>query len=465
MRTLLQYPLLKLLLPGLLFFFLLPQAHAKSWKYWARYTGPAEKKRPQAISELKKIKNLNELLIQQMGTDSQGLALDVISALNKQELIPQLMGKIPEDDTGFLVLTLNALLTTENYKSVLNEYKKLIENKHEILSAANLVSLLEPMGRMGRAIKMDTLKVLVKHNYPEVRSAALNYARTILVEHNRSGYYPLFQIARNDKTWQIRKQIEFFLREIRDNEVLGRKVPEPLLFDIKAEPPRFRMVGKDLRVVFGYKDARPGRFVGDRHERLAFVQELLDKCNNEDNMGPCGFRRHPKDQELFLKRIFKEDGDDVKILLRVVHSSVDTDDDANRKNPFQDYQSQRAETLFLEGLSTADMVFYNGHSRFGGGPDFTPPQLNTVGKVDSVFYSSQTTGTNKMLNVLQRRKDTPDTQHLSTFGIFSCTSSQHFMKSIKDTGVNTVLTSRRLLHYTEALRDSLKALGLYLEKI
>ena len=173
---------------------------------------------------------------------------------------------------------------------------------------------------------------------------------------------------------------------------------------IKAEPPRFRKDGQDLRVVFGYKDARPGRFVGDRHERIAFVQELVEPCKNEENKGPCGFRRHPKDKELFLKRVFKDSGEDVKVLLRVVHSSVDTDDDANRKNQFQAFQSQRAESLFLDGLYNAHMVFYNGHSRFGGGPDFMPPQLNTAGKVDSGFYSTQTTGTNKMLNVLLNHK-------------------------------------------------------------
>lgn len=466
MHSQLQFPLLKRwLLPGLLFFFLLPTAHAKPWTYWARYTGPAEKKRPTAIAELKKIENLDSILLNQIGTDTQGLALDVISALGKTHLIPQLMNKITADDSGFLALTLNALLTKDNYKSILVQYKNLIENKHEILSAANVVALIEPMGRMGRALNMATLKTLVRHQYPEVRSAVLNYARTILLEHNRSGYYPLFQMAKSDRTWQIRKQIQMHLQEIRNNEVLARKVPSPLLFEIDAEPPRFKIDGRDMRVIFGYKDARPGRFVGDLHERLAFVQTLLAPCPSAADSGPCGFQRHPKDQELFLKRVFKDDGEDVKVLLRVVHSSVATDDDANRKNLFQKFQSDRAESLFLQGLAEADMVFYNGHSRFGGGPDFAPPQLNTSGFVDSEFYSSQTTGTNKMLTVLEKRKITPDTQPLSTFGIFSCTSSQHFMKSIKDTGVKTVLTSRRLLHYSEALRDSVKALGLYLHNI
>lgn len=465
MQDMLHSSLLKLLLTGLLFFISLPNAHAKPWQYWARYTGPAEKKRPQAISELNKIENLDALLLKQLGTNNQGLALDVISALGKQDLIPQLIKKIPEDDSGFLILTLNALLSKSNYKSVLTKYKKMLETQSETLSAANIVALIEPMGRMGCAIEMSSLKTLIKHPYPEVRSAVLNYARTILVKYNKSGYFPLFKIASNDKTWQIRKQVETHLFEIKHNQVLSQKIPQPMLFDVKVDESRFRIVGKDLRVVFGYKDARPGRFVGDRHERLAFIQHLLLPCANQEDKGACGFRRHPKDQDLFLKRVFKENGEDTKVHLRVVHSSVDTDDRANRKNLFQNFQSQRAESLFLDGLSNADMVFYNGHSRFGGGPDFTPPHLNASGHVDSSFYSTHATGTQKMLNVLKRRKLEPDTPPLSTFGIFSCTSSQHFMKSIKDTGVSTVLTSRRLLHYTEALRDSLKALGLYLEKI
>ena len=34
----------------------------------------------------------------------------------------------------------------------------------------------------------------------------------------------------------------------------------------------------DVRVVFGYKDARPARFVADRYERLLLLSRLLRRC-------------------------------------------------------------------------------------------------------------------------------------------------------------------------------------------
>src|SRR5579871_5723859 len=34
----------------------------------------------------------------------------------------------------------------------------------------------------------------------------------------------------------------------------------------------------DVRIIFGYKDARPARFVGDRYERLVLINGLTGPC-------------------------------------------------------------------------------------------------------------------------------------------------------------------------------------------
>ena len=43
----------------------------------------------------------------------------------------------------------------------------------------------------------------------------------------------------------------------------------------------------DVRILFGYKDARPARFVGDRYERALFVADLLKPC--APGQIACGF--------------------------------------------------------------------------------------------------------------------------------------------------------------------------------
>ena len=54
-------------------------------------------------------------------------------------------------------------------------------------------------------------------------------------------------------------------------------------------------------MVFGYKDSRPARFVGDRHERLALIQRLTSECSGSQQA--CGFERSPENSDLFIKSI------------------------------------------------------------------------------------------------------------------------------------------------------------------
>ncbi|MEO0337466.1 MAG: hypothetical protein AAF202_13815, partial [Pseudomonadota bacterium] len=221
----------------------------------------------------------------------------------------------------------------------------------------------------------------------------------------------------------------------------------------------------DIRILFGYKDARPCRFVGDRHERLAIVQHLLEPCKDIDRQ-TCGFKRHSRDANLLLKKVEVEHQQQpIKIHLRVVHSAVSTDDEENRANPFQKTMSDNAERVFLEGLEKADLVFYNGHSRFGGGPDFTPPLLNSSGYVDSTFYRDNNFGLTRMLTALEKRSSTDDGSPLRVFGMFSCASTQHFQKALKKAGIKKVITSMRLLHYAEALRRTEARLNTYLNEL
>lgn len=223
-----------------------------------------------------------------------------------------------------------------------------------------------------------------------------------------------------------------------------------------------------IRVVFGYKDARPARFVGDRHERLAFVTQLLKAC--EPGEGACGFRRHPDNADLFTKRVIGPMDNPVDVELYVVNSSVGSDDQGNRADPYQVWQSQYAHKAFFEGTESADIVFYNGHSRFGGGPDFTPPRLSPQQSPDVSYYKSQRPGFKKLLKSLQTRSEKPEgttgatgSSDLLVLGLFSCSSSRHFVKALPQNREVAFVATDDLLHYADAQRSSLETLSKLLQ--
>jgi hypothetical protein len=212
----------------------------------------------------------------------------------------------------------------------------------------------------------------------------------------------------------------------------------------------------DVRLFFGYKDARPARFVADRYEQMLFVQALLRPCRKDRE--DCGFARevatHPKGEELFTKSIQGPDGRSRTISLTVTHSSVGPDDVANRENPFQKWSSQFARESFIDALKNADVVFYNGHSRSGGGPDFDPPVINSRDEVNYAWYRIKHPGLSVLENALIMSKN------LKVLGLFSCASEQLFSKAVEKRNRSLqLISSRQLIYFSEALRDSLDSLS------
>lgn len=204
----------------------------------------------------------------------------------------------------------------------------------------------------------------------------------------------------------------------------------------------------DFLVSFGYKDARPSRFVGDRYERAAFVYGLTSPCPK--NFHACDFTADPKDAEIFTKRIVGPDGRQRTLRIRVISASAGPDDDENRLDSFQKWLSRHAQKQFEDGLVRSPMVFYNGHSRAGGGPDFFPPKLTRKGnEIDFSWYQSNQPGMKSLLQAL-KAKDS----ELKLLGLYSCVSTQHFTQEIHSAKPNlAVISSGELLYYADALRN------------
>jgi hypothetical protein len=205
----------------------------------------------------------------------------------------------------------------------------------------------------------------------------------------------------------------------------------------------------DFRIVFGYKDARPARYVGDRYEAAYFIQKLLD----------YGFVRSKKNEEEFFYHVKGPDQKEKEIKLLVVSSSAGPDDDENRKDPFQKWKSAHAEDIFLTGLKRADLVFYYGHSRDGGGPDFSYPKLTENHHVDYGWYLRNKPGLQKMKLAL--RESRPES---CAIGLYSCVSDRLFSGALREVKPNiSLMTSNALLYYMDALTGMMDTLTDILE--
>lgn len=212
-----------------------------------------------------------------------------------------------------------------------------------------------------------------------------------------------------------------------------------------------------VRVVFGYKDARPARFVGDRHERLAFISRVTAPC--KENQDLCEFVRSPENADLFMKKIERPQGEQ-KFLLWIVNSSAGTDDVENRKDRFQSWRSRYSSQAFLSGLQDADVVLYNGHSRFGGGPDFEPPVMTPDGKVEPLAYQLERSGLERMIKALKGAKRSKNTRFskLKLLGLYSCSSEQHFNSQIRQHFQGGLQASHELVYHSDALEQSVRTL-------
>jgi hypothetical protein len=235
-----------------------------------------------------------------------------------------------------------------------------------------------------------------------------------------------------------------------------RKVAQmtPLPYHLKLEDQVL-----DVRIFFGYKDARPARFVGDRYEQALFLQRLTAPCS--DDRFDCGFARDQFDGP-FLKTLQLESGRRVQVSVRVFGSSVGVDDDVNRGNPFQKWRSDFTKNQFAEALKKADVVFYNGHSRAGGGPDFAPPELTKFKHVRYGEYQRKKPGFHLVQNILKSNPNSP----LRLIGLYSCESDQLFKKKIEAAKPKLrVIGSRQLLYFSDAFNDSLDQLSQILEAL
>lgn len=456
------------------FLFSLAASAAASWTDLARKVGESEENRASVIAQLRKIPSLKKKISKAIYTKDRPLALDVISALGMKDMIPDLLLHVPADPDGFLTIALNSMMDSKNQKSILESYKTNVSTKG--VSNAAIVAMLEPLGRLNVVLERSVLDALAESPSPEVRSSVLYYLRVMALRNHRFENLDLLAKLLKAPEFQLRLQAVSIgtevgahpgvpsrdeMKVVCESEKTASIKAACLSFVAVRTPaaaPQCSVMEKSLysrdtlkvRMVFGYKDARPARFVGDRHERLAFIEKITTPCSS-DKETRCGFARSHDNADLFLKKV-KVKKRTHRVLLWVVNSSVGTDDQENRDDPFQRWKSKYAEEAFTTGLRDADVVLYDGHSRFGGGPDFAPPELGRGDVVDPAAYLSTRSGLTKMTKAMKGSK------RLKMLGLFSCASSQHFNEEIRAVSKAGLVSSKVLMYYSDALAQSLSTL-------
>lgn len=211
----------------------------------------------------------------------------------------------------------------------------------------------------------------------------------------------------------------------------------------------------NITVVFGYKDARPARFVSDRYERAYFTDVLLRPCTGDEVI--CGFSNELANPEFFARQVYLANGKKGVLQVQVLASSVGPDDEVNRKNPTQQWHSERTEKLFRHALLNSDVVFYNGHSRAGGGPDFFPPKIFHSGMIKYELYKEAQPGLSFLLESL---RETKKQNQPKIFGMFSCASNNYFLNRIRKVKPEIgLISSDALLYHRDAMTSMIAALG------
>ena len=200
-------------------------ATSPKWTDLARKVGTSEDVRAQAIKELRNMKGLKGRLQKAIYTADRPLALDVISALDLKDLIPELLLHVPADPDGFLTVAVNSMMTEKNQAEILASYSASLEPKNlPKVSPGAVVAMLEPLGRLAIKLPRATLLGLKDHASPEVRSSTLYYLRINSLRNHVNENLDLVTELLKAKEFQIRLQAVSVTAELLDQNksvVLG----------------------------------------------------------------------------------------------------------------------------------------------------------------------------------------------------------------------------------------------------
>lgn len=214
----------------------------------------------------------------------------------------------------------------------------------------------------------------------------------------------------------------------------------------------------DIRIALGYFDWTTGGNVHYSGRSFGLspsmdigafeaLRELLTSpCYGQLRF--CGFRITPQNRSLLTKDV-QIHGHRILARIEIQFASA-TEFYSENTGGYREQQRQRTrylENFFSKALGEADAIFYFGHSRNGGGPDFAPPVfVGSTNKVDYAgYYQPQRPGFNRMLSSLSSSP-----RQAPIIGLMSCASRNHFLKRTRAVApASGVITSLDVLSVNE----------------
>lgn len=230
----------------------------------------------------------------------------------------------------------------------------------------------------------------------------------------------------------------------------------------------------DIRYALGYfDDARgiPNEYAGLDWGLAASTDEGISVAIRKVLTGPCprgerrlcGFTELTSERdreysgETVLVRQMEVQGRSVEVRMTLTYASASPFYKRNKTElrTKQERFTRTSDDNFFGGIRKADWVFYMGHARNGGGPDFNPPRLTSAGKPDYYgYYRKAFPGLTRMMSELKAssNKDV-------LMGIFACDSKLHFHRRLSAQNKNQrmilTLGGEGMLHYLDTLMVSL----------
>lgn len=190
---------------------------ASAWLQDAfRLIGEAPAVRAQAIANLKSEKHLERKIKEALKGSYRGYALDVISALRMDSLLPSLLREAQKDASGLTYLTITELISAKNRKNILRIYEdRLLCFSPCQVSGPTQVILLDTLARAGVPLEIGSLHRLMEDSsWPEVRMAVMNYVRHFALTRKDNIYLPLIHDGLGDGSFQVREQTLYLISEL-----------------------------------------------------------------------------------------------------------------------------------------------------------------------------------------------------------------------------------------------------------
>lgn len=214
----------------------------------------------------------------------------------------------------------------------------------------------------------------------------------------------------------------------------------------------------DIRIAIGYFDWTTGSSISSEGRNFgvspsldlgaysALKKLLLAPCEGRARF--CGFRQDPQNMYRFYRQV-QIQGNTYNARVEIQFSSA-TEYLSVNLGDYRDQQRQRTqfmENYFVRSLQDADAVFYLGHARNGGGPDFAPPVfLSGRNKLDyEGYYKAQRPGLKRMISALSSSD-----RQTAVLGLMACNSRDLFLNRVRSVASNTgVITSMSILNVDE----------------